>query len=122
MDDLITHLKNLEERLFQPNVRRSRPELELLLSSDFREIGRSGRHYVFDEIVEALLNETDAGDVAKADHFQLQMLAEGVALLTYRSSRIGDDSNEVKTLRSSIWRVEEDGCWRMIFHQGTPAR
>lgn len=122
MDDLLTHLQGLEERLFQPGVRRSRLELEGLLSSEFREIGRSGRLYVFDEIVEALLNETGTGAVAKADHFQLQMLGETVALLTYRSSRLGVDGNDIRTLRSSIWHLEEDGNWRMAFHQGTPTQ
>ncbi|MGO6683984.1 DUF4440 domain-containing protein, partial [Rhizobium leguminosarum] len=29
------------------------------------------------------------------------------------------DGSERRTLRSSIWRLEEDGHWRILFHQGT---
>ncbi|MGO7206536.1 DUF4440 domain-containing protein, partial [Rhizobium ruizarguesonis] len=48
MDDLAAHLKELEEKLFEPSVRASREMLTALLSRDFREIGSSGRLYTFD--------------------------------------------------------------------------
>ncbi|MBB3136440.1 hypothetical protein FHS26_004195 [Rhizobium pisi] len=118
MDDLTAHLKELEEKLFEPSVRASREMLTALLSRDFREIGSSGRLYTFDVVVSALLAEKRTG-TSRGEHFETQRLAERVALLTYRAIYTDADGSERRTLRSSIWRLEEDGHWRMLFHQGT---
>lgn len=118
MDDLAQHLRRLEEELFDPAIRTSPAEIAKRLSRDFREIGSSGRWWTYEETIEALPAETPDG-VATGDDFQLTMLAEGVGLLTYRSTYRGRDGSERKALRSSIWRLEADGNWRMLFHQGT---
>ncbi|TCL69712.1 DUF4440 domain-containing protein [Rhizobium sp. BK251] len=116
--DLAAHLQDQEEQLFEHSVRSSRERLEDLLSRDFREIGSSGRLYTFDAIVEALLAE-DAGGLSRGEGFEMRKLAETVALLTYRGTHLAADGSERRTLRSSIWQLEEDGRWRMVFHQGT---
>ncbi|WP_179039388.1 DUF4440 domain-containing protein [Rhizobium leguminosarum] len=118
MDDLAAHLKQLEEKLFDPSVRASREMLTTLLSRDFREIGSSGRLYTFDVIVPSLLAEQRTG-TPRGEHFETQRLAEHIALVTYRAIYTGTDGSERRTLRSSIWRLEEEGHWRMLFHQGT---
>ena len=118
MDDLAAHLKELEEKLFEPSVRASREMLTALLSRDFREIGSSGRLYTFDVIVSALLAEHRTG-TSRGEHFETRRLAEHIALVTYRAIYTDADGSERRTLRSSIWRLEEDGQWRMLFHQGT---
>jgi hypothetical protein len=118
VDDLTSHLRRLEEKLFDPAIRSSRQAVADLLSRDFREIGSSGRFWSFEEILEALsLKKTDGVSIGM--DFQLMVLAEGVALLTYRAVHTRPDGSERKTLRSSIWRLEDDGNWRMLFHQGT---
>ena len=119
IDDLRKHLKELEERLFRDETRHSTAAIETLLSKDFREIGRSGRFYCYGEIVAALLTEVPDG-LAQAEDFDVQLLAETIALATYRSVRKRHDGKIVETLRSSTWRLEEDDTWRMVFHQGTP--
>lgn len=49
------------------------------------------------------------------------MLSATLALATYRLTLSSADGfTHTHTLRSSLWR-REDGAWRMIFHQGTPA-
>ncbi|MBY3255984.1 DUF4440 domain-containing protein [Rhizobium laguerreae] len=118
MDDLAAHLKELEEKLFDPSVRASREMLTTLLSRDFREIGSSGRLYTFGVILPSLLAEQRTG-TSHGEHFETQRLAEHIALVTYRAIYTDTDGSERRTLRSSIWRLEEDGHWRMLFHQGT---
>lgn len=118
MDDLAAYLKELEEKLFDPAVRASREMLTTLLSRDFREIGSSGRLYTFDVIVPSLLAEQRTGTF-RGEHFETQRLPEHIALVTYRAIYTDTDGSERRTLRSSIWRLEEDGHWRMLFHQGT---
>lgn len=122
MDDLHAHLKDLEERLFQPSVRGSRPALEALLSPDFREIGRSGKLYDFDEVVEALLAEQPDDLSRDISNFETRILSSGITLVTYQSELNLPDGTVVRSLRSSIWRLEDDNRWRMVFHQGTSVR
>jgi hypothetical protein len=62
-------------------------------------------------VIEAIVDELEAMDDAK--------MSETVVLATYRSSRCGGDGDPRFSLRSSLWRREEDGSWRMVFHQGT---
>jgi hypothetical protein len=121
VDDLASHLQALEEKLFDPAVRASKPAVESLLSAEFREIGSSGRLWTFEETIEALPSEPAGGRSSGSD-FRMTLLGDGVALLTYGATYTGKDGAERKTLRSSIWRREADGCWRMVFHQGTLAR
>ena len=69
-NNLDAHLKDLEERLFDPAIRGSRGELAKLLSADFREIGSSGRIFDFEEIVTALA-EPDDEAVRSLEDFSL---------------------------------------------------
>lgn len=116
--DLLAHLRAREEQLFLPAIRRSPADLTRYLSPDFREIGRSGRLYDYEQTVASLSAETQGAPVT-ADDFRLQILAPTVALLTYRSQADGPDGPRI-TLRSSIWREDPGHGWRMVFHQGTP--
>jgi hypothetical protein len=122
LKDLQAHLKDLEERLFDPAVRGSRQALAELLSTDFREIGSSGRLFDLEDILTRL--PTDPENIASRtlEDFDARLLSDGIALVTYRATRDSPDKPTVRTLRSSIWRLETDGKWRMIFHQGTLTR
>ncbi len=102
-------------------MRNTRSSLERLLAPDFREIGSSGRLYGFEEIITALLQEPADGTTRTLTDFEIQPLAANVMLATYRSERTAPDAPSVRSLRSSIWRRDADGIWRMVFHQGTPA-
>jgi hypothetical protein len=116
MDDssFIEQLCVLEERLLQPEVRRSVQELDMLLADDFMEIGSSGRTYNRQQIMDRLPTETIV-EMTLMD-FQAKLLAPGVALTTYRVVKQRDRQY---SLRSSIWKWKEDR-WQMVFHQGTP--
>lgn len=107
------------ERALMTHEVRTRPErLCALLASDFREIGRSGCCYDLADILVALPAETTPMEV-DIDDFQTAQLSETIAQVTYTTRRSTEDGALV-TRRSSLWRLEADGLWRMVFHQGTP--
>lgn len=112
-------LTALECELHEPRVRRDRARLDQLLHPSFSEFGRSGNTYTKTEIMALLLNEQEAVRVHAQD-FRVQALAEGVALLTYKSAHCtAGGSLERQSLRSSVWKLGASG-WQMLFHQGTP--
>jgi hypothetical protein len=121
-NDLRAHLQSLEETLFEQPVRNSRASLEILLAPDFQVIGSSGRLFTFAEIIAALLAEPADGTSRELTDFEIVPLGPGLILAIYRSERIVHDAAPAKSLRSSIWRHDADGHWRMVFHQGTPTR
>ncbi len=119
MSDLGEHLQTLEQRLFAQEVRNSRAALESLLSADFREIGASGTLYSYEDIISALLAEPRHGTTRQLTDFEMRQLSADLALVTYRGVRSIASGPPVRSLRSSIWRRDADGQWRMVFHQGT---
>ena len=104
-----------ERRLLEPEVRRDPTALEDLLHESFREIGRSGRLWTRDELIDVMTGP-DAVDVQSAvvtgEHVEL--VAPDLALLTYTL-----DADGARSRRSSLWRIAGDRP-RMLFHQGTP--
>lgn len=119
MPDLEAHLLRLETALQTKEVRSSRGLLLDLLAADFREFGRSGGSYDLAETLSGLTSEASVAKTAIED-FSISLLSETVVLATYRGIRVEDDRTELVTNRSSIWRLDKDGSWRMVFHQGTP--
>ena len=117
-ESLRDHLFRLEKRLLEPEIRHSHDELTALLADDFIEIGGSGQLYDRQAIIKEL-SEENTLKIAISD-FSLRVLAEDIALVTYRAGICMESDASVKySLRSSIWR-QNRGQWRMIFHQGTP--
>jgi hypothetical protein len=116
---LFEELRKLETELHTSKARRNKQRMETLLHPDFVEFGRSGRRYTRAEI----LNEfgpTSVLPAVRSKNFELKVLAEGIALLTYASAHEDADGKQSRhTLRSSVWVCTETG-WQMRFHQGTP--
>jgi hypothetical protein len=117
--DLHDHLLALETELQTASSRRSEDRLRDLLAEDFFEFGRSGRSYSFADILANLTAETTAMQTS-VEGFSVSLLSDTVALATYRGIRFQEDGSTQRTNRSSVWRAEADGSWRMVFHQGTP--
>lgn len=114
-DDLAKHLRQLEEDLLRSEVRRDSIRVSALLADEFREFGASGRVYDRSSVLSELASESPA-DLSLTD-FVCQQPAPGVALVTYRSTR-ADAAGTRNSMRSSLW-VLRDGCWKILFHQGT---
>lgn len=112
-DAIAAELKELEELLLLPDVRKS-ARLVDLLADDFIEFGSSGRVYAKQDLVAVLQAESPTAQTTSG--FKVTSLAPDVALLTYRIRRHSQPT--VDTLRSSIWR-RSNGNWQMVFHQGT---
>jgi hypothetical protein len=102
-----------ELRLLDPSVRRSRSSMTALLDPEFREFGSSGRVWDHDSILD-LPSWADA-PLPAVDEIRASRLGPGIILLTYRTRTPARTA-----LRSSIWRRQDGGPWRVYFHQGTP--
>ncbi len=120
MSPLLQELQALEVELHHPGVRCSRERLEQLLHPEFHEVGRSGRAYNRETIVNFLASQ-ESQPVVRSEEFSVVLLAPGVALLTYRSAHAEQDARLVNhTLRSSVWLKASQG-WQLRYHQGTAA-
>jgi hypothetical protein len=116
---LLEELRNLETELHEDETRRNRKRMENLLHPDFVEFGRSGTRYTRSDILRGVGPES-VHPAVHSRHFDLVVLAEGVALVTYLSVHVDAVGNLCRhTLRSSIWVCSDVG-WQMRFHQGTP--
>jgi len=110
-------LRALEEALLDPGIRRDRAAVQKLLTEDFLEFGSSGRVWTRDEIIDLLEHETFSAP--RMEDFHCVLLAENVALVTYRAVRSDRTGGAgISSLRSSIW-IQISGEWRCRFHQGT---
>ena len=116
---LLEEVSSLETELHTIEARRNSQRMETLLHPDFVEFGRSGRRYTRAEI----LNEfgpTSVLQTVRSGKFDLAVLEEGSALLTYASAHVDGDGKQFRhTLRSSVWVCTGIG-WQLRVHQGTP--
>jgi hypothetical protein len=116
---LLEELKTLETELHRYETRSNRQRMETLLHPDFVEFGRSGTRYTRADILKEL-GPNSVPAAVHSCHFDLAVLAQGVALLTYVSAHLDESGNPHRhTLRSSLWVYTEVG-WQVRFHQGTP--
>ena len=113
LDSLTEHLRQREEALLDPAVRRGRDQVSALLAADFQEFGASGHIWSRENIFELLANESYTPPAV--EDFRCTLLCPSAALVTYRAV-----SGSAVTLRSSIW-TNLSGEWQLRFHQGTPA-
>ncbi len=116
-EDIAHELRRSEEALLDPAVRRDRTRVAELLAEGFVEFGSSGRVWTPDEILEMLAGENPVP--IQMLNFECALLANDVALVTYRASRTDARTGiQSSSLRSSIW-TKKPGGWRLRFHQGT---
>jgi len=117
-NELLTVLRPLEMSLHRRDARNVPETLTRLLHADFEEIGRSGRHYRRDEILDEL-QTTQTWPQVVSSEYRVHRIGDGLALLLYRSAHVDDEGRLHRhTLRSSLWLRTASG-WQMRFHQGT---
>lgn len=117
-DALLERLRGLELEVQRLEVRRDRARLDELLHESFLEFGRSGRRYVKADILEELPQDPNPMVMWSQD-FEVAELADGLALLTYRSASVDENGDLFRhSRRASLWQLTEHG-WQMRFHQGT---
>ena len=109
------NLRALEDSMWRAETRYDRAYMDSVLHADFTEIGRSGRVFSRDDVL-----DMPHGDIAFAishEGFSLARVADGIALITYAT--VPTDARYGAAHRSSLW-VAEDDRWLLRFHQGTP--
>ncbi|MFJ3583095.1 DUF4440 domain-containing protein [Streptomyces sp. NPDC090127] len=107
-----------ELRLTEPSVRSSRTLAEELLDPEFVEVGASGRRWTYEEMLAALpamQGGTEDGPRYELSGMAGALLAPDLVHLTYATHIEGRHA-----LRSSLWRRDADGAWRLYYHQATP--
>lgn len=107
----LRHLRDLEERLLDPEVRADRQVLSGLIRDDFTEIGSTGKTYDKGLLIEILTQEEHLPIVTHA--MSARLVTADVGIVTYRT--VGDGA---QVLRTSVW-VKDPDRWRVVFHQGT---
>src|SRR5687767_980676 len=105
-------IRELEERLLKPHVRKSTSEVGELLAPEFIEFGSSGRVFTKSQIIEALGDEAPVR--RSLEDWKVVLLAPDVVLATYRAARYDAlDGNAVYSLRSSVWKLHS-GRWQLV--------
>jgi hypothetical protein len=113
-------LYGLENRLLQQEIRSNKKAVEALLSDDFVEFGASGTIYNKETVIESLQAESKIKFTIT--DFDVKEISSAAVLVTYRSMKKDENTNECTfTLRSSVWKVK-DNRWQLFFHQGTPVK
>ena len=108
-------IKLLEERLLDPQFRKSRKDLEIILDDDFIEYGSSGGVFNKKQIIDLLISEDMPNYTIM--NFTARNLSHDIILANYQA--LNQDADRVqKSNRCSIWK-RVSGHWKMLFHQGT---
>ena len=103
------HVVAMERALLGDEVRTDRAAVAALLHPEWQEIGRSGRLWSRDDILDSI------GPIPPVD-FQVvsvDRLGPDTILLLWRTA-----TDERSTLRSTLW-LRTGGRWQARFHQGT---
>jgi len=110
------YLISLEEKLLNPNIRKSDEELLQLLYDDYLEIGVSGNTYNKKDTIETLKRET-SGQISVLD-LKVNLLTPAIALITYTAVKKDNPNIEIVSLRNSLWK-KTGKKWQIVFNQGS---
>jgi hypothetical protein len=110
------YLISLEEKLLNPNIRKSDEELLQLLSDDYLEFGVSGNTYNKKDTIETLKREP-SGQISVLD-LKVNLLTPEIALITYTTVKKDNPNFEIVSLRSSLWKKTGKN-WQIVFHHGS---
>jgi hypothetical protein len=110
------YLISLEEKLLNPDIRKSDEELFQLLSDDYLEFGVSGNTYNKKDTIETLKIEP-RGQISALD-FKVNLLTSEIALVTYTAMKKDSLNVDAVSLRSSLWKRTGKN-WQIVFHQAS---
>ena len=116
--ELTKQLIALELLLQQPETRRNKARLNLLLANGFEEIAASGVRFGKAHVLQRLPEEQ--APWVEAFDFEVRLLSKDVAQVLYKAKlRKAGEMQTKLSMRSSLWQLNSLG-WQMVFHQGTP--
>ena len=106
-----------ELQLQQPETRRNKSLLNLLLANGFEEIAASGVRFGKAHVLQRLPEEQ--APWVEAFDFEVRLLSKDLAQVLYKAKlRKAGEMQTKLSLRSSLWQLNSLG-WQMVFHQGT---
>jgi hypothetical protein len=80
-----------------------------------------GPHGIWDEeTILASLEDTPAWRTVRLDHATLVRLRDTAAVIAYRAEA-ERDGRQYSCYAASVYVRQDDGAWRLAFHQQTPA-
>lgn len=109
-------LKHLETKLLKLEVRKSPRKLSRMIHKDFIEFGSSGKIYDKSSIIKEMSKQKEYQYFIM--NFYVQKLSKKIALVTYHASVELENGQKKYSLRSSIWKYDDER-WQILFHQGT---
>ena len=117
-EDIKETIFNLEKELQKPDVRKSIEKLDELISDDFQEITSSG---VVTTKSDCFVNLPAAPEINfEMTDFKINILSKEIIQSLFKTKKTIVGTDKVSySMRSSLWK-NENGKWKMLFHQGTP--
>jgi hypothetical protein len=117
IDQVLEELKKREPIFHREEFGRTRADFEKMMNKDFWEVGASGNIYTKEVVLNVLEERYSKAyeENWQTKDFKCQALAENVYLLTYT---LIQNATRV-TRRSTIWKLEGDRDWKIVYHQGT---
>lgn len=120
MENLEEIIFKLENKLQQPDVRKSVEQLEELISDDLIEFGSSGQIYTRKDVLNNLPVSPEIKFIMT--DFKIKILSSDIIQSLFKTEKINQETgSKTHSIRSSLWRNEK-GKWKMLFHQGTPTK
>lgn len=108
-----------ETALHQFEIRTNKDEASRLLHPEFLEVGKSGKTFDFNSIIESMSKEKPTGSVVHSQNYECISLEGGAFLLLYKSAVIDSDGAIGSfAKRSSLWVIDKNE-WKLRYHQGT---
>jgi hypothetical protein len=117
LEEILAQLIRHELIFHPPGFGVTRTDFENLMTSDFWEVGASGRRYSRSYVLNMLeehFQQDQRDEIWETSDFYCKRLGEDAYLLTYTLLQ----HRTHKTRRASIWQQTHEG-WKIVFHQGT---
>lgn len=119
MSSLKEEIYNLENELLKSEVRKSHEKIAELLCDDFIEYCSKGEIYNYKK-GDIFQDENDNKELnCQIVDFNIKELSSNTVLALYKVIKHNYSNEKNKySIRSSIWK-NQNGKWKMFFHQGT---
>jgi hypothetical protein len=119
-EEIKNSILKLEIELQKPDVRKSKDQLDEIISDDLKEIGSKGEFYTKKD---ALINLPNSPEIKFVmTDFKIDILTPELVQTFFNTEKTLVVTGEKSySARSSIWK-NENGKWKLLFHQGTPRK
>lgn len=121
---LFEQLIELERSLMREDVRADAARLNALIDDDFIEVSSDGKRFNKANVLERLPKEQSKSrkPLFHNQDFIGRMLSDTLVQLYYRSAlrRIKGGQWHFSS-RMSLWRLDSEQQWRVVYHQSTPS-